>query len=124
METGLDALGIYELREYARRLGVKSPTTKVRAQLIKEIYLISKGKKLEGDIEKQTSKGRPPKRVLLDLDKNGYLNAPPVFKLEYYNSFAVGEEVKEAIDIELEKFSKRITKILENAILKFDNKKK
>ena len=37
----LNELGVYELRELARTLGVVSPTTKKRAQLCTEILEIS-----------------------------------------------------------------------------------
>lgn len=57
----LNDLGVYELRELARTLGVVSPTTKKRAQLCTEILEISSGKrKIE---TKQTNKGRPPKTI-------------------------------------------------------------
>ena len=36
----LENIGIYNLRNYARKLGVKAPTKKVKAQLIKEILMI------------------------------------------------------------------------------------
>ena len=58
-EEILKSLGVYELRELARRLGVSSPTTKKRKQLEQEILKISKGEQIaEG---KKTNKGRPPK---------------------------------------------------------------
>lgn len=57
----LKNLGVYELREIARTLGVISPTTKKRDILCKEILEISSGKvKVE---TKQSNKGRPPKSV-------------------------------------------------------------
>lgn len=57
----LNELGVYELRELARTLGVISPTTKKRAQLCNEILEISSGKrKVEA---RQTNKGRPPKTI-------------------------------------------------------------
>lgn len=57
----LNDLGIYELRELARSIGVASPTTKKREQLCKEIFEISSGVvKVEN---KTTNKGRPPKSV-------------------------------------------------------------
>ncbi len=51
-------LRIYELRDYARLIGVKAPTTKVRAQLIAEINLISCGELKP--FENVSSKGRKP----------------------------------------------------------------
>ena len=57
----LNALGIYELRELARSIGVSSPTTKKREQLCTEILNISSGAVIvEG---KQNKKGRPPKTI-------------------------------------------------------------
>ena len=57
----LNELGIYELRELARNIGVVSPTTKKRNQLCKEIIEISKGN-LKANIN-QNKKGRPPKSI-------------------------------------------------------------
>lgn len=57
----LNTLGIYELRELARSIGVSSPTTKKREQLCTEILDISSGSvKVEA---KQNKKGRPPKTI-------------------------------------------------------------
>ncbi len=57
----LNTLGIYELRELARSIGVSSPTTKKREQLCTEILDISSGAvKVEA---KQNKKGRPPKTI-------------------------------------------------------------
>lgn len=53
----LSNMRIYELRDYARNVGVKSPTTKLKDELIKEINEI-----LEGKAEPKTNnKGRRPK---------------------------------------------------------------
>lgn len=57
----LENLGIYELRELARSLGVSSPTTKKRKELCDSILKISKGEQ-KGEIKK-SNKGRPPKSV-------------------------------------------------------------
>lgn len=60
-EEMLKNLGVYELRELARTLGVVSPTTKKRGELCSEILTISSGEvKAE---PKQNNKGRPPKSV-------------------------------------------------------------
>ena len=57
----LDSLGIYELRELARSIGVVSPTTKKREELCREIIKISSGEiKVNQPI---TKKGRPPKTI-------------------------------------------------------------
>ena len=62
-------MGIYDLRNYARHIGVKSPTTLKRDELIQRINQI-----IEGDAPKEvlTKKGRPPKhkadsKFMLDL---------------------------------------------------------
>jgi hypothetical protein len=56
----LKNLGIYELRELARNLGISSPTTKKRNELCELILKISKG---EQKTETKTNKGRPPKSI-------------------------------------------------------------
>lgn len=61
MELNIDELGVYELRELARKLGVKSPTTKKIAQLKQEIKMIQSGQ-MKGI---STNKiGRPPKSMI------------------------------------------------------------
>ena len=57
----LSKLGVYELRELARQVGVKSPTTKVRAELCDLILKIQNGE-IEPN-QKNLTKGRPPKSV-------------------------------------------------------------
>lgn len=60
-ETMLEKLGVYELRELARSIGVSSPTTKKRKELCENILKISRG---EQKVEiKKSNKGRPPKTV-------------------------------------------------------------
>ena len=55
------SLGIYELRGLARVLGIKSPTTKVREQLIENILVtLVKGKPTEPQMSR---KGRPYKKL-------------------------------------------------------------
>lgn len=57
----LNSLGIYELRELARSIGVSSPTTKKREELCNEILKISSGEqKVLHNISKR---GRPPKTI-------------------------------------------------------------
>lgn len=60
-EEVLKNLGVYELRELARRIGVSSPTTKKRKQLEQEILKISKGE--ANPVIKKNNKGRPPKSI-------------------------------------------------------------
>ena len=57
----LKKMGIYELRELARQVGVESPTTKKRAQLCEQILKISSGEVRPS--HSSISKGRPPKSV-------------------------------------------------------------
>lgn len=59
-DLNIDELGVYELRELARKLGVKSPTTKKIAQLKEEIRLIQNGQLKRVDTNKI---GRPPKSM-------------------------------------------------------------
>ena len=57
-KSDLDVLGVHELRDIARNLGVKAPTTKKRDQLVDEILKIR-----SGELVGVTSKmGRPPKK--------------------------------------------------------------
>lgn len=56
----LKKLGVYELREIARRFGVQSPTTKKREELCE---LILNASSSELSIETKKQKGRPPKSV-------------------------------------------------------------
>ena len=59
MEEKLNELNIFALRDFARKTGVKSPTSKKKEQLIQEILEITSGaKKPEAVKNKQ---GRPPK---------------------------------------------------------------
>lgn len=79
-------LRIYELRDYARKIGVKSPTTKVKKQLISEINLINSNQLKPH----KTTKGRKP-----------------------IISFALGEKNQKFIFDEIEKTKKNIIKQLD-----------
>ena len=59
----IEMMGIYELRTLARNVGVPSPTTLKRQQLLEAIYDILDGVK-EGTPLKKV--GRPPKKIKLD----------------------------------------------------------
>lgn len=59
-DLNIDELGVYELRELARKLGVKSPTTKKIGQLKQEIKLIQNGQMKGVNTNKI---GRPPKSM-------------------------------------------------------------
>lgn len=60
-EELLKNMGVYELRELARQVGVSSPTTKKRKQLEQEILKIAKGE--SNPQIKKSQKGRPPKSI-------------------------------------------------------------
>ena len=114
METKLKELGIYELREYARKVGVKSPTTKVRAELEREILLAEGKNQKDVDFGKR---GRPPKRVLLNVNEKGELKPLPNF----YDKQKILAKTKELINFEIFKFTKRVMEILENSIMQFQS---
>ena len=63
MEKDFENLGIYDLRNYARAMGVHSPTTLKRDELIARINQI-----VEGDIPEgpKSKKGRKPKHMATD----------------------------------------------------------
>lgn len=61
----LNDLSIYALRELARRVGVNSPTSKKKDQLITEILAIENGVMQPQTIK--SKQGRPPKGVGLDF---------------------------------------------------------
>ena len=58
MEKNYENMGIYDLRNYARSMGVHSPTTLKRAELVERINEIINGKIPDA---KKTNKGRPPR---------------------------------------------------------------
>lgn len=58
MQKDYEQMGIYDLRNYARAMGVHSPTTLRRDELISKINEIINGKEPE---PKKTNKGRPPR---------------------------------------------------------------
>ena len=59
MENKLYDLNIYALRELGRRVGVNSPTSKKKDELIKDILSIQSGEK--EPVQQKTKQGRPPK---------------------------------------------------------------
>lgn len=58
-EQELNEYSIFALREVARRVGVVSPTSKKKSQLVKEILEINTG--IRKPKEEKTKQGRPPK---------------------------------------------------------------
>lgn len=57
--TTYEELGIFELRQLGRELGVYSPTLLKKSELIKQIKLIKSGKL--APFKKTSKQGRPPK---------------------------------------------------------------
>lgn len=87
---------IYELRDYARKIGVQSPTSKTKKQLVDEINLINTGALKPH----KTIKGRRP-----------------------IVSFALGEKNQEFIISELNKLKTTVNKAFDNFAKKIQNKK-
>jgi transcription termination factor Rho len=74
----LDALGIYELRELGRRVGVTRPTALRRGDLVARI----KEQIAHGDVQKAPVRGRKPRGINIDMAKiasteesNSYFNS-------------------------------------------------
>lgn len=62
-KIAIEKMGIYELRTLARNVGVPSPTTLKRQELLEQISEIIEGKKKAAPAKKV---GRPPKKINLD----------------------------------------------------------
>ena len=58
----LNEISIYDLRAFARKIGVKSPSSMIKRNLIEEIIKVENGEKAPDFSGKR---GRPPKRKLL-----------------------------------------------------------
>lgn len=76
----LDGLGVYELRELARSIGVSSPTTKKREVLCREIMQISTGA-VKVDLN-TPKKGRPPKTITKISNMVNEYIPPEILKLQ------------------------------------------
>lgn len=71
----LDQLSLFELRNAAREMGVKSPTTYNKGELIDKMISISTGK----IAPVKTNRGRPPKALVgLKVEEAPIKEAPPV----------------------------------------------
>lgn len=70
-EKQLEKYSIYQLRYLARSLGVRSPTTKKRAELLQKIVAIQEGREMP--YVPLNSKGRPAKSCFLPLEADGVL---------------------------------------------------
>lgn len=66
MKNFLEELNIFALRELARRVGVSSPTSKKKEQLIENIISIQSGE--TQPIHAKTKQGRPPKNYGYNLN--------------------------------------------------------
>jgi hypothetical protein len=85
---------IYELRDYARKVGVKSPTSKTKAELINQIKLIETGEKEPY----KTNKGRKP-----------------------LVSFALDTKNKEFLTLQLDKIKQSTNKSIDSLIKKINS---
>lgn len=65
-----EKLCIYELRKLAREIGVKSPTSLKRAQLLEKIKAIESG--IEQPYIKKSNKGRPVKQLNFDISRTTF----------------------------------------------------
>ena len=65
-EQQLNDLSIFALRELARRVGVNSPTSKRKNELIEEIVAIKEGR--QQPVVVTSRQGRPPKGFVLNLN--------------------------------------------------------
>lgn len=78
LEDKLNQFNIFSLRDLARNTGVKSPTSKTKKVLIKEIIEIMSGEKRP--VDKGKKQGRPPKTFgynlanVFDIEESANLN--------------------------------------------------
>lgn len=79
----LNELGIFELRNLARSLGVKSPTTLRRNELISEIEMVFSGKKPR--YVRTTRQGRPPKTLSNSTELMNNIIIPIEYDREQHN---------------------------------------
>lgn len=99
-------MGIYDLRNYARHIGVKSPTTLKRDELIQKINEI-----IEGNAPKEalTKKGRPPKHK---ADSNFMLDM--IIPDNLFNNTNSDDYKSFAIDINKDELSRFQSKFCES----------
>ena len=90
-EKQLNEFNIFGLREYARRTGVASPTSKRKEQLIQEILAIQSGE-MKPHIAK-TKQGRPPKEFGYEFVDNMARSDIGLTKVVTFNQHAEGFEV-------------------------------
>lgn len=75
-DLDFENMGIYDLRNYARNIGVLSPTKLKRDELIEKITAIINGETPE---QKKTNKGRPPKHKQTDESRLDFLLPKNIF---------------------------------------------
>lgn len=85
MENKLNELNIFALRDLARRMGVKSPTSRKKEELIKCIVDIKSGQ--SQPIVNKTKQGRPPKMFGYDF--------ADVFSFQNSNKITFNQPVEE-----------------------------
>lgn len=109
-------LGIYDLRAIAREMGVKSPTTLKRNELINAIEEI-KNKKVE-PYHKKTKKGRPYKSRIKLVNVFEYATKEEQKRVEieiikkYKNLFLLIKDFNEKVNIFIEEYLNKIEDIL------------
>ena len=85
LKNKLNELNIFALRDFARKTGVSSPTSKKKDQLIKEILEIVSGEKQP--VTTKTKQGRPPKTF-------GY-NFANVFNADVFGDDLLNQTLKQ-----------------------------
>ena len=122
-ETMIRELGVFELRAFARQLGVSSPTTKKREELIALILEASKnGKYIDENLPKR---GRPFKRLnILDTITNKITPDASKDKMDFLSVVKFAQETMpdiEEIDDEVYVFEGIVRKLDDSARL-YDTK--
>ena len=119
-EEMIKALGVFELRGLARQLGVASPTTKRRDELIALILEASRnGKSFDAGMPKR---GRPYKRLnILDSITNKITPDVTGEKMDFVNLVRFSQEVApvqdETVDDEIYYFEGILRKFDDNAVI-------
>ena len=92
LEKNLNDLNIFALRDFARRTGVSSPTSKKKEELIKEIKEIISGEKRPE--QSKSKQGRPPKVF-------GY-NFANVFNANSFDIVDISNQTLKQVQVEYE----------------------
>lgn len=122
--TTYEELGIFELRQLGRELGVYSPTLLKKSELIEQIKLIKSGKL--APFKKTSKQGRPPKEfktkeIVLDFPKKESAKDLPQAKFEVSSLIFVFNILKKYheqsmafVDETLKQLNEYVKKQLEN----------